>query len=128
MQISFFTNLFESAQVEPHFINERCFGEDLAKWLIGEMRESGFSFAAPYQEDWGWEFAAEKGGERYFVQVGIADNSIGRENAEWIVAIESGRRWFEFGAKKAEGAIELCREIDRILDGEPQIAKSEWED
>ena len=128
MQISFYTDLFESAQVEPHFINERCFGEDLAKWLIGAMSASDFSFGAPYQEDWGWELAAEKAGEKYFVQIGIANESIGRARAEWIVAVESGRRWFEFSKSKAEGAIELCQEIDHVLDEEPQISKGEWED
>lgn len=128
MQISFYTDLFETARTEPDFINERCFGKDLARWLVAAMNDSGFSFGAPYQEDWGWEFAAEKGSEKYFVQVGIADDSIGRARAEWIVAVESGRRWFEFSKSKAEGAIELCREIDRVLDEEPQISKGEWED
>ncbi len=128
MQISFYTTLFETEKIESDFINKRCFGKDLATWLIGAMSESGFSFGAPYQEDWGWEFEVEKCGEKYFIHVGIASYSIGRENAEWIVAVESGRRWFEFSKSKAEGAIELCQEIDRALDGEPQISKGEWED
>ena len=53
-EVSFCSSLFENKEVKPHFINDRCFGEDLAKWLIDKLAGNEFSFNEPYQEDWGW--------------------------------------------------------------------------
>ncbi len=122
-EVSFRTNLFESKEIKPHFINERCFGEDLANWIIDKLRESEFSFSEPYQEDWGWEIDAKKDEERFFVQIGIMDESIGEENAEWMISIEKPKSWFSFGKQNPFNFEKLCREIDEILTREPRITE-----
>jgi len=122
-EIVFRTNLFESRRAQPHFINERCFGEDLAHWLVEKLSTSGFSFGEPYQEDWGWEIEAEKDGEIFFVQIGIMDESIGTENAEWLVSIEKPKSWFSFGTPNPLNFEALCREIEAVLRAERAITE-----
>lgn len=125
-EVSFRTNLFESKEVKPHFINERCFGEDLANWIIDKFREGEFSFNELYQEDWGWEIEAKKDEEIFFVQIGIMDESIGEENAEWLISVEKPKPWFSFGRQDPINFEKLCREIDEILNREPRISEISW--
>lgn len=125
-EVSFRTNLFSSKEVKPHFINERCFGEDLADWIIDKLRESEFSFSEPYQEDWGWEIEAKKDEEIFFVQIGIMDESIGEENAEWLISVEKPKSWFSFGKQNPFNFEKLCREIAEILTREPRITEISW--
>jgi hypothetical protein len=122
-EISFRSNLFESKKIEPHFINDRCFGEDLANWLIHKLNENHFSLSKPYQEDWGWEFEAKKDNEIFFIQIGIMDESIGKEDAEWQISIEKAKSWFSFGKQNSLNFENLCREIAEILRREPQISE-----
>ena len=50
--IEFESGLFNSSDIKPHFINDRCFGEDLVSWLIKKFPDSPFVFDDPFQEDW----------------------------------------------------------------------------
>lgn len=127
-EVSFCTDLFESREVQPHFINERCFGEDLAKWLIGKLKGSGFSFGEPYQEDWGWEIEAKVEGSRLYIQIGIMDESIGADEAEWLISVEMPRRWFSFGKEDSKSLSELCGAIDKVLRNEKAITQVQWQD
>jgi hypothetical protein len=64
------TDLFEHRQVQPHFINPCCFGEDFATWLKGELAPlatDGFSFSDAIQEDYGWGFWATHGRNRFWI-------------------------------------------------------------
>ena len=125
-EVVFRTNLFESKRAQSHFINERCFGEDLGHWLIGKLRGSEFSLGEPYQEDWGWEIEAEKDEEIFFLQIGIMDESIGEENAEWIISIEKPKSWFSFGKQNPLNFEKLCRKIDEVLKGEAAVTEISW--
>jgi len=127
-EVAFRTNLFESKEIKPHFINDQCFGEDLANWLIGILKESEFTFSKPYQEDWGWEIEAKKNNERFFIQIGIMDESIGEENAEWLIAIEKPKSWFQFGKQNSSNFEQLCRKIDKILKNESRISEITWKE
>jgi hypothetical protein len=75
--VTFKTSLFESKEPKPHFINERCFGEDLAAWLLQRLREAPFTFDEAIQEDYGWGFWAKVGEDTYWIAIGIFDESIG---------------------------------------------------
>jgi hypothetical protein len=41
LHLLFRTNRFNLSKVGEHFINPCCFGEDLAAWLGGRLREKG---------------------------------------------------------------------------------------
>src|SRR6185436_9043348 len=69
-QLSITTDRFEHRQVKDHFINDCCFGEDFAAWLLTEtkpLEASGFSFSEPIQEDYGWGFWATHGRNPFWV-------------------------------------------------------------
>jgi hypothetical protein len=66
-------DLFEGTTPGPHFIDERCFGEDFAAWLSEHLKRRGLTPSPPIQEDWGWAV----------LSVGIMDESIGKIPSEW---------------------------------------------
>jgi hypothetical protein len=117
--ISFTTDIFESKEVKPHFINDRCFGEDLAAWLVDKLAATRFECGDPFQEDWGWATIARSNGEVFTVGVGIMDDSIGQDTAEWMVMIDKMRKFVFFGSKDSPARDELCREVEAILRSEP---------
>jgi len=127
-QVSFVTNLFETETVKPHFINDRCFGEDLAAWLITKLHESEFSFSEPYQEDWGWEIQTISGKDKFYIQIGIMDESIGEENAQWMITIEAAKYWFSFKNPNFSVFVGLCYQIAEILSDETEISEIVWQD
>ena len=51
-EATFRTSAFNTSEVRDYFINEGCFGDDLAKWMIGRLREAGVETDdEPGQED-----------------------------------------------------------------------------
>jgi len=39
--VTFESTAFNMTQPKDYFINACCFGDDLAEWLIGELRKQG---------------------------------------------------------------------------------------
>ena len=57
---TFKSDSFNKAEPKDYFINECCYGDDLAKWLILRLREGGIKTEdEPGQEDFGWYFNFE---------------------------------------------------------------------
>jgi hypothetical protein len=127
-QISFTTDLFESKEVKPHFINDRCFGEDLAQWFVGAASGGKFTFSEPFQEDWGWAILADAKGEKFVVGFGIMDESIGEAQADWLITVEKSRRWKMFGSKDSTMRSELCDLIQNVLRDKAHIREIRWTD
>ena len=40
-EATFRTSAFNTSEARDYFINDGCFGDDLAKWMIGRLREAG---------------------------------------------------------------------------------------
>lgn len=127
-QISFTTDLFESKQVQPHFINDRCFGEDLAHWFVEAASGGAFSFSEPFQEDWGWAVLAQANDEKFVVGFGIMDESIGDDQADWLITIEKPRRWIFFAPKDSQLRGELCDLVQNVLRDKAHIREIRWTD
>ncbi len=127
-QISFTTDIFESKDVKPHFINDRCFGEDLATWFVEAARGGEFIFSDPFQEDWGWAVFAETADEKFVVGFGIMDESIGEDQADWLITVEKERRWKIFGSADSHMRTELCDLIQNVLRDKPHIREIRWTD
>jgi hypothetical protein len=125
-QISFTTDLFESKQVRPHFKNERCFGEDLARWFVGAAGGGAFSFGEPFQEEWGWAVLAESGGEKFAVKFEIMDTSIGDNQADWLITVEKLRKWKYFSSKDSNLRGELCDLVQNVLRDRAHIREIRW--
>lgn len=126
--ITFITDLFESKEVKAHFVNDRCFGEDLAHWLVEKSKGSEFVFGEPFQEDWGWAVFAEANSEKFVIGFGIMDESIGEVNADWTITVDKMRKWMLFGSNDSPLRARLCDLIQNILRNEPEIREVRWED
>ena len=128
--VTFKTELFESQESKPHFINERCFGKDLAAWLRQQLHAAPFTLDEVIQEDYGWGFWAKAGEDTYWMAIGIFDESIGSEDAEWsvTVAADASLNLFRrlFHKPKLEDLLSLCSAIDAALHAEPKIREVQW--
>jgi len=108
--------LFESARFnlsEPrdYFINDCCFGDDLAKWLVERLRERCLAATDPDQEDWGWYFDVRLDGDAYFVGVGgLGGEHEDPNRGEWRLIVEKHRTLWQ----KMTGANGLAAD-ERIL-------------
>ncbi|MGH9900899.1 MAG: hypothetical protein ACRD68_03565 [Pyrinomonadaceae bacterium] len=128
--VTFKTDMFDNKEPKPHFINPRCFGEDIACWLLARLNRDRYSLGDPIQEDDGWGFWANVSGERYWTAIGVTDESIGENVAEWVVMVANDpglnivRRLF--ARPKEENLLELCRAIDAALRAEKRIVDIEW--
>jgi hypothetical protein len=93
LDLLFRTDRFNLSKVGQHFINPCCFGEDLAAWLQGKLRERGVEVGEPYQEDWGWELPVRNGEQSYYLCMsGNADqSSTNPDQGEWRIIIEKKR-------------------------------------
>ena len=111
------TELFEGTTPGPHFIDERCFGEDFAAWLSEHLKRRGLTPSPPIQEDWGWAV----------LSVGIMDESIGKIPSEWKVGIEFERplnglrSWYR--APPSAELVQMVSVIEDILRAEPCIQR-----
>src|SRR5437016_2303767 len=53
-EAAFRSSAFNTSVVKPYFINECCFGDDLAEWMIARLRANGIQTDdKPGQEDFG---------------------------------------------------------------------------
>jgi len=127
--IEFTTDLFNSTEPKPHFINERCFGEDAIAWVVERSQDSTFKFGEPFQEDWGWATLARKNGETFLVGIGIMDDTIGVVPARWLLMIDKTRRFLVFGSKRSPNLDLLADEVQEKLTKESSITQIEryWE-
>lgn len=55
-EVYFLSSAFNCTQPKDYFINDCCFGDDVARWLIQQLRTQGVQTAEPGQEDFGWYF------------------------------------------------------------------------
>ena len=66
----FSSDRFNLSEPKDYFINDCCYGDDVARWLGERLQLRGWTVAEPDQEDWGWYFDARNGQTTYFVGVG----------------------------------------------------------
>jgi hypothetical protein len=97
LDIVFDTHRFNLSEVQPHFINPCCFGEDFAAWLRARLIERGIPTIAPGQEDWGWYIVATLGDNAYFIGVGGNADETARDpnQGQWRIMIEKHRSLWE---------------------------------
>ncbi|HLZ13910.1 MAG TPA: hypothetical protein VKP58_15105 [Candidatus Acidoferrum sp.] len=84
------TDIFEHREVKPHFVNPCCFGEDFAAWLTGQLsplKETGFIFSQPIQEDYGWGFWASYEKTPFWVALSFVGNGPQDPPSQWVVTV-----------------------------------------
>ena len=85
--VTFKSRLFANKEPQPHFINPRCFGEDLAAWLIERLGSARWSLSEPIQEDYGWGVWCRRGDDPYWIALSYCGDGPTEEPAEWVVSV-----------------------------------------
>jgi hypothetical protein len=70
--VTFRSDRFNTSEPREHFINPECFGDDVAAWLIQELRARGVDVdPEPGQEDFGWYLRYQVHGVGYCFVLGL---------------------------------------------------------
>ena len=123
--VTFKTPRFNRTEVQPHFINECCFGEDCIAWLIGELRARGWTDVTDaWQEDWGWQTSGKRDGRRYLLSVGL----IPEDEPEWLVHVtERTSLWDRLRGRGALTVLpQLAPALHDVLRSAPDVREVTW--
>jgi hypothetical protein len=114
--VTFESTAFNMTEPKDYFINPCCFGDDVAAWLIRELRKQGmWTDEKPGQEDFGWYLNFEVAGVGYTFVIGHRPNGE-TEAGTWIGWLER-KRGIQASAAQA---------IHQILTGSPVIREVRW--
>jgi len=84
----FKSNAFNTSIEQEYFLNPSCFGDDVAHWLMKELRARGYQTSErPDQEDFGWYFTFHAAGLKHNVVIVYRPAPVEGEG-EWICWIE----------------------------------------
>ena len=123
--ILFDTNRFNLSEVKSHFINDCCFGEDVAVWLRERLTALGMAVIEPDQEDWGWYIEATHQGKSYFIGVGghPQEGALDKNEGEWRIIVEKHRSLRDklTGKNKLMPDEEILSVIRSIVEREPDF-------
>ena len=127
-EVHFQSSAFNTSESKDYFINPGCFGDDLCKWLMQELRAKGFrADGEPGQEDFGWYFTFHVGGKEHCLVVGYqpGDNDAGGIWRAWLER-QRGFVLSILGARKSGILPEAANAIHGILSGSTQIQNVSW--
>lgn len=69
--VTFESPTFNTTEQKEYFINESCYGDDLAHALMDQLRSHGYQTdTEPGQEDFGWSFGFRAGDTDYRFVIG----------------------------------------------------------
>jgi hypothetical protein len=126
--VTFESTAFNLAEPRDYFINPCCFGDDVAKWLIGELRKQGVSTdEKPGQEDFGWYLNFEETGTGHTFVIGHRP-SAKTEEGTWIGWLERSRGFISslLGGRKWGIQPSAAATIHKILVDSPLISDVRW--
>jgi hypothetical protein len=126
--VTFESTAFNLAEPKDYFINPCCFGDDVAKWLIGELRKQGLETdEKPGQEDFGWYLYFKATGIDHTFVVGHRPSGE-TEAGTWIGWLERSRGLIGslFGGRKRGIHISAAEAVHGILSSSPLIRDVRW--
>lgn len=119
-QYEFFlhTDAFNSTEVQDHFINPCCFGEDFALWLQTRLAETAGE-AEVVQEDWGWCVLWRWKKHTFTIGIQLLEGGGDGETAEWRVFADYERMlnlgWFNWFFSKHVVLDDTAEVLEDIL-------------
>jgi hypothetical protein len=123
--ILFSSDRFNLSEPREYFINDCCYGDDAARWIVERLRARGLTATEPDQEDWGWYFEVQYQDAAYFVGVGgnSDDETSSSNQGEWRLVVEKHRTLWEklSGANKLSDADPLIGILKDIVSHEPGL-------
>src|SRR5262245_23898524 len=99
--VVFQSTAFNTTESKDYFINEGCFGDDLARWLIERLKARGIQAESePGQEDFGWYVTFRIGDTDYDFVLGYRPGE--NDKPDWMCTLErsAGLLGSLFGARK----------------------------
>jgi hypothetical protein len=113
--VTFESAAFNRSEHKDYFINPGCFGDDVAVWLIQELRNRKQETAAtPGQEDFGWYFNFRVSGTEHSFVLGYRPGDE-TESGVWIGWLERSRGLILFGFRQRGIQPEAVRIIHEVL-------------
>jgi hypothetical protein len=87
--VTFKSESFNTSESKPYFFNPYCFGDDVCRWLIQELRLKGVKTDdQPECEDFGWYFVFHVTNVPHCFVVGYRHGSFDEADGIWIGWIE----------------------------------------
>lgn len=129
-EVHFCSTAFNCTEPQDYFINSCCFGDDVARWLIQQLRAQGLQAAdEPGQEDFGWYLTFYAGGIEHCFVVGFQPNDPASGDG-WLGRIErhAGLRGSLLGGCDRGVSPEATRAIDAALRASPTIRSITWQE
>jgi hypothetical protein len=124
--VSFESSAFNCTEPKQYFINEGCFGDDVAAWFRDELRSRGYAASEPGQEDFGWYLLVEIDGLDYFLLIGYREGT-SSERGAWFVVLERHRKWPPLGIASNRGIkLPAAQAVHGALSTSPAISNVRW--
>ena len=126
--VTFERAAFNMTEPKEYFINPCCFGDDVAEWLIAELRKQGMKAdEKPGQEDFGWYLNFEAAGIEHTFVIGHRPNGE-TEAGTWIGGLERTRGLIGtiLGGRKRGIQPSAAEAIHRVLSGSPLVQDVRW--
>lgn len=127
---TFHSSAFNSSEPKPHFINPGCFGDDVALWLIAQLRSAGaVTDEQPGQEDFGWyfNFAVPDGSHTCVVELRPGDAGF---EADWVIWTERQRGLLGslLGGRHRGISPAAVALLHSVLAAAPEVTELRWHD
>jgi hypothetical protein len=123
-EASFTSIAFNNTEPRPYFINEECYGDDLAKWMIARLRSLGVrTDDEPGLEDFGWYFD-------FWVAAGRHCCVLGAEHeGEWHLWLERSRGFLGsiLGLRRVGIDAAAVHAVENVLSSAPEVTNFRWE-
>jgi hypothetical protein len=127
--VTFESAAFNLNEPKDYFINPCCFGDDVANWLIDELRKQGVTTDdKPGQEDFGWYLNFDASGMPHTFVIGHQPSGE-TEAGRWIGWVERRRGFFRslLGARDRGIQPAAVEAIDKVLSNSPRIRAVRWQ-
>ena len=123
--VTFASQVFNTSEPRPGYVNPGCYGDDVTRWLAAEMKKIGVPTEDPHQEDFGWYLPYRLGDQTFdFIVSYRPDES----PSVWIGWIEREASTLSslLGGRNRNIPDEAAKAIHRILESNPGIREIRW--
>jgi hypothetical protein len=126
--VTFKSEAFNTSEPKPTFVNPECFGDDVAAWLIGQLRARGLETSeAPGAEDFGWYVRFRYRETPYCAVVGYRAED-GPDGGDWVLWLERDAGFFGslLGRRNKGIGREAAELLHEILAGSDDLRQIHW--
>jgi hypothetical protein len=126
--VTFKSDAFNTSEQKATFVNPDCFGDDLATWLIDQLRARGIETSdQPDAEDFGWYLQFTVDGKQYCAVIGYrpADEPDG---GDWVIWLERKLGFLEsvLGRRNSGIPRDVANLLHDILSGSREVRAARW--